>query len=286
MEDKFDKRAAPSAIAMNSSSLNSSVGSNTSSISDSTINLKSKLTSIIKKLNTIFVGEYLERRLVKNHPSPVYKDIVVVDKDEEIVKILKQIYNVVREELNGEKSLGITRTIIDDEVQDYKLWVDLDPTPLGKYWFQIKSVKIYDNTVQFNLKRLKSFHNTSRRSTIPEEYPEFDINEILTYHNFVEASKFLAVVLMSLITLLANFLWYFADFSIKITHELSNLVRALTPILFGLYEFLSRCVGGLYWLIFMLCRGTSVAPPRQPIALMPNVRRSGYDTRNTYGRYR
>ncbi|XP_074105673.1 uncharacterized protein LOC141531647 [Cotesia typhae] len=271
---------------MNSSSLNSSVGSSTSSICDATINLKSKLTSIIKKSNTIFVGEYLERRLVKNHPSSVYKDIVVVEKDEEIVKILKQIYNVVREELNGEKSLGITRTIIDDEVQDYKLWVDLDPTPLGKYWFQIKSVKIYDNTVQFNLKRLKSFHNPSRRSTTPEEYPEFDINEILTYHNFVEASKFLAVVSMSLITLLANFLWYSADFSIKITHELSNLVRALTPILFGLYEFLSRCVGGLYWLIFMLCRGTSVAPPRQPIALMPNVRRSGYDRRNTYGRYR
>ncbi|XP_008555079.1 uncharacterized protein LOC103576573 [Microplitis demolitor] len=270
------------------SSYNSSMSSN-SSIGDTTINLKSKLMSIIRKSNTIFVGEYLERRLVKNHPSAIYKDIVVVDKDEEIVGILKQLYDVVHKELNGDKSLGITRTIIDDEVQDYKLWVDLESITFGKYWFRIKSVKIYDNTVQLQLKSLKSFHNSSRRSTIQEDYQEFDINQILTYHNLVEATKFIAVVLMSLITLLANFLYYFADFSIKITHELSNLVKALTPILFGLYDFLTRCVGGLYWLIFMLFSGTTVAPPpRQPIALMPSVRRSrgGYDSRNVYERYK
>lgn len=67
------------------SSYNSSMSSN-SSIGDTTINLKSKLMSIIRKSNTIFVGEYLERRLVKNHPSAIYKYVIYINTNVYIYK--------------------------------------------------------------------------------------------------------------------------------------------------------------------------------------------------------
>ncbi|XP_034949014.1 uncharacterized protein [Chelonus insularis] len=259
------------------SSLNTSQINNLSRTSNTSPSLKTQLMSLIRKSNKIFVGEYLERRLVRKHPYTSYKDIIVIDKNENLIKSLKEIHRYIYHQFEGQKSLGITRTIVDDEIQDYKLWVDLtDQIPLGKHWFQIRSIKVEDNTVQLQLKHLRPFENPSRIFNTSDNHSPFDINEILTYHNLIETLKFCAVVLMSLITLAGNFLWYFADYSIKITRELSNLIRELTPIFFGFYDFASKCVASLLWLIYILFRGDSIksstapAPSPRPLAIMPD----------------
>lgn len=86
---------------------------------------------------------------------------------------------------------------------------------------------------------------------------------MLTYENACGALKFFAVFVMSLLTVICNALWYLGDYSIKLTHELAILVRALTPLAFGVIDFFTKCVGGLYWLLFMLWRGDYV--PAYPI---------------------
>lgn len=82
---------------------------------------------------------------------------------------------------------------------------------------------------------------------------------------------------MSIITIAGNILWYCGDYSLKFTHELTKLIQVMTPIIFGILDFMSKCVGGFYWLIYMLWRGNSDPTPKysypainpSPLAIMP-----------------
>lgn len=88
---------------------------------------------------------------------------------------------------------------------------------------------------------------------------------------------------MSIFAVSGQLLWYLSDYSLKITRELSNLIRALTPVIFGFYELLAKCIGGIYWLIYMMFQGNSrgpIAPP--PMAIMPNNNRQPFGYRRDY----
>ncbi|KAF7996857.1 hypothetical protein HCN44_002503 [Aphidius gifuensis] len=264
-------------------SSNSSLNSSSTSTSDiKSLQLK-KLIGKVKQSKIIFVGTYTERRLVQRVTSE-YRDIVVVNKEEEdLIACLKKIQRVIHEEFGDEKWLGITCNQVEGESLDYNLWVELDKVPFGKHWFQMKSLKIKDNTVQLQLKYLRSFQATDREYLHDDNQPTFDLNKILTYNNMCEAIKFTAVLVMSIITLSGHVLWHTSNYSIKITRELSNLIRALTPVIFGFYELLSKCIGGIYWLIYMLFQGNSrgpIMPP--PMAIMPNNKQRSYNHQNYY----
>lgn len=106
--------------------------------------------------------------------------------------------------------------------------------------------------------------------------------QIFTYQNMCEAIKFTAIVLMALFTFAVEILRYLGEYSIKLSHVFVSLVHVSTPICLGMFEFLTRCVGGFYWLIYVLFRGTPNTPP-VPAALMQGNRRSvQYDQNNRY----
>ncbi|KAK3922879.1 Trigger factor [Frankliniella fusca] len=69
---------------------------------------------------------------------------------------------------------------------------------------------------------------------------------------------------------------YVGDFSIKLIHEVSFLIRSLTPIFLAIIELVGKIIGGLYLLIAMIFRGPP--PPQQ--FLPPNQNRPHLAIRN------
>ena len=85
---------------------------------------------------------------------------------------------------------------------------------------------------------------------------------------------------MSILTLTCNVLWYLGDYSLKLTHELSEVIRAMTPIFFSIMDFFRCCVGGVLWLFYTMWRGEprgggGRAYPMKPPALEYNRRSAG-----------
>lgn len=146
-------------------------------------------------------------------------------------------------------------------VQEYCLWVNLEQVPVGRHWFQISSIKFKDDEVLLKLKHLKLIQINVNKSFQEPDFSVINLNEIMKYSNICEMIKFSFVVFMMLATFLVNALWYLGNYSLIMIHELSYVIQALTPIFLGTLEFFTKCVGGLYWLIYMLWRGNFSPPP-------------------------
>lgn len=71
----------------------------------------------------------------------------------------------------------------DDIVVNYNLWVEIDKVPFGKHWFQIRSLKMNQNTIQLQLKYLRAYEGRERESFFNEstEFPPFDVKQV-NYH--------------------------------------------------------------------------------------------------------
>ena len=95
-----------------------------------------------------------------------------------------------------------------------------------------------------------------------------------------EAIRFIVIVLMTFATLAIEIIKYLGEYSIKFSHILVHLVHVSTPIWLGMMEFFTKCVGGMYWLIFVLIRGTPNTPA-VPSALMNNQKSIAY--RKSFG---
>ncbi|XP_043283203.1 uncharacterized protein [Venturia canescens] len=241
------------------------------------------LSKAIKQSKIIFIGTYLERRYVKSLRA--YRDIVVVDNNEqELFKCLEEIQKITQQQYRTNKWLGITCDVKDSVIQNYNLWVELEGIPLGRHWFQLKSIKIKDHSIQPQLRYLRVANpSNERRSLTIDDYPEIDYRALLSYENAWGAVKFLAVFVISFLALACNAIWYLGDYSIKLTHELSGMIRACTPVLFGIMDFFSKCVGGFYWLIYMLWRGNSVPPyDMRPLMQSNNQRAITYHRPRAY----
>jgi len=118
-----------------------------------------------------------------------------------------------------------------------------------------------------------------------EDFPSFDPKEIFTYKNMREAIKFSVILFMTLITFLIEACKYLADYSIRLSYVLINFVQVSTPICMGIFEFLSKCVIGFYWLIYAMFKGNSNTPA-VPAALMSNQRAIGYSPSSNYQNFR
>lgn len=99
--------------------------------------------------------------------------------------------------------------------------------------------------------------------------------QIFTYPNICEAVKFSTIVLMALLTFMVEAIKYLFEYSIKFSYVIVHLVHVSTPIWLGVMEFLTKCVGGLYWLIYVMFRGSSNTPA-VPSSLLSNQRQLGH----------
>lgn len=68
--------------------------------------------------------------------------------------------------------------MVEGKVEGYNLWVELNQVPFGKHWFQIRSLKIKDNTVQLQLKYIRPFQAQQREYINDENHPSFDLNKV------------------------------------------------------------------------------------------------------------
>ncbi|KAK0168835.1 hypothetical protein PV327_002602 [Microctonus hyperodae] len=235
---------------------------NSSRDSDESDDPTAKLIIKVRNMKQNFIGDYIGRELVKHECFPQYKDIIIVDKDEEIIPTLDEIYDILHPQL-ATTWLGITRSTIDDEVQSYKLWVNLNGTPIGKHQFQLRAIKANESGIELKLKVMDELGYSSLNSVWDDNsHSSFEFKDMSTYHNICEITKFSGVLIMSIITIAGNILWYCGDYSLKFTHELTKLIQVMTPIIFGILDFMSKCVGGFYWLIYMLWRGNSDRTPK------------------------
>uniref|UniRef100_A0A0C9R4P5 GSTU24_2 protein n=1 Tax=Fopius arisanus TaxID=64838 RepID=A0A0C9R4P5_9HYME len=155
------------------SSMDSSIASD--DLSDS----MSKLMCMVKQSKKVFVGTYTEKRYVQSVPT--YRDIVSIDKEEtEVIKCLIEIQKVVRKEFGQQKFLGITCNMENNSIVNYNLWVELDQVPLGKHWFQIRSLKMNQNSIQLQLKYLRPYKDKEQALFFNDskDLAAFDIKQV------------------------------------------------------------------------------------------------------------
>lgn len=68
-------------------------------------------------------------------------------------------------------------------IQTYSLWVELEKIPLGRHWFQLRSIKVHGLEIQVHLKYLRMFQANERKSLDVIEYQSIDYREV-RYINF------------------------------------------------------------------------------------------------------
>lgn len=213
----------------------------------------------------IFVGEYVSRRYVESLQD--YRDIVICrDSEKEVTRFVQQIQKQIIAEYGDKKWIGITGNTETDDLSGYAFWCTLEKLPFGKHWFQIRSLKIKDKEVFLQLKYLRPFQSDEQKKINVEEFITPNLKEICTFENLCEASKFSMVLILTITTCLIKGGAFLLDFLVKIVHELSFLVQSLTPIVIALINTVAKCIGGFYWLLFMLWKGE----PQRPAPIYEN----------------
>ncbi|XP_044738472.1 uncharacterized protein LOC123300066 [Chrysoperla carnea] len=102
----------------------------------------------------IFLGDFQERRHIELLSA--YRDVIVVSNTEnELIEALDEVIKRLYTHYSN-MWIGITSPNMSGTPAGYCLWVELPDTPLGKYWFQIKSVKFRSNEVLCKLKCLRT----------------------------------------------------------------------------------------------------------------------------------
>lgn len=247
-----------------------------------------------KKLlcNKVFLGHYQERRYVDLLKS--YRDVVLIDEAESDLKsqldIVKQHMAIYCPSISW---IGITGPDTVGAPNGYAVWVKLHEMPFGKYWFQIKNIKISQSCeIVISLKRVRKDKHGSGDDTKAEQLEVdkslisisstlFDffsyetarnvINRItseVTTENVGKTVCFITVLLITVITGLLHFVKLLGFFSLKFLHQLTLLLHVLTPYFLGILDFVSKCVGGLYILIAMMWRDRRV-PQHTQMQMFP-----------------
>lgn len=236
----------------------------------------------------LFIGNFQEKRYVANLKE--YRDVIVVSAEE---KELLVDLDVVKKRLGNsfkEKWIGITTPKTIGAPAGYCMWVDLPEEVFGRYWYKIRSVSFRKNEILLKIKPVRAIslntsleeRNTTKTNQVSSETDDkepttkADINKrvkefisgVITWENVKETTKFLILLTGTVFVALIEGGKYFAEFSLKFTRELSNLIKALTPFAIACVRFMEKIVGGLYILVAMIFR--DFRKPQQAINVVPS----------------
>jgi len=106
------------------------------------------------------------------------------------------------------------------------------------------------------------------------------LRPLLTISNMVHLGKLVMVLLLAMFTGIIAGVKQLAQFSLRLLHELANLVDRSTPLALGALNMLSKVVGGAYLLVAMIWRDTVKKPPagqapvRPQLTSLPHMRSS------------
>jgi len=104
------------------------------------------------------------------------------------------------------------------------------------------------------------------------------LRPMLTLTNMIHVAKLFMVLILALFTGMVAGVKQLAQFSLRLLHELANLVDRSTPLALGALNIMSKVVGGAYLLIAMIWKDTvkkpvgGPAPIRPPITSLPPMR--------------
>jgi len=105
------------------------------------------------------------------------------------------------------------------------------------------------------------------------------LRPLLTVSNLVHLGKLMLVLILALFTGMVAGVKQLAQFSLRVLHELANLVDRSTPLALGALNIMSKVVGGAYLLVAMIWRDTvkkpvggGPVPPRPQLTSLPPMR--------------
>jgi len=105
-----------------------------------------------------------------------------------------------------------------------------------------------------------------------------NLRPLLTLTNMIHMVKLFMVLILALFTGLIAGVKQLGQFSLRVLHELANLVDRSTPLALGALNIMSKVVGGFYLLIAMIWKDTvkkptgGPVPVRQQITNVPQMR--------------
>jgi len=105
------------------------------------------------------------------------------------------------------------------------------------------------------------------------------LRPLLTVSTMVQMCKLVLVLLLAMVTGMVAGVKQLAQFSLRLLHELANLVDRSTPLALGALNIASKVVGGAYLLVAMIWRDTvkkpvGPPPPRPALTSLPPSRAS------------
>ncbi|XP_028036448.1 uncharacterized protein LOC114247643 [Bombyx mandarina] len=249
-----------------------------------TIKTKQYLRNLLKA--RIFLGRYLERRLIDERIG--YRDIVLLSTAEvELKNDLTEALRKLRTLCPKIHWIGITDShVVGCGSSGICIWTEIDNQPLGPFWFQIKNLKFKELEIIITLKCLRhisdSFlelepiligksNKTIERldnkiensvEVLNETYTEVvgTLKNALSIRNAKEFFTFLLVFVIAIVTGSVSFVNFIGNFILALMRELSMLIKNSTPMFLGLLDFFSKIVGGFYILLAMLFKQNAPAP--------------------------
>lgn len=164
----------------------------------------------------------------------------------------------------------------------------------GEYWFQVETLYFGTNTVEIQLKILRpvdSIANSSSSSSVSfaQQALEFDpstiqryvedniinvdwsgllnrwkvslnqttyrfASEQINFSNFIRCIGLIGAFCIGSVNAIIQFIHFLGEFTLKLTFELTRLVRSITPIVLALLNLIGKVVGGFYILLAMIWR--------------------------------
>lgn len=262
-----------------------------------TTKVKTHVKELIK--SRIFLGRYLERRLVDERIG--YRDIVLLSAaEQELKKDLLEAQHYLRSVFPNVQWIGIT----DGASIGYSgicLWTEIDNQPFGAFWFQIRSIKFRDAEIILTLKCIRYItetflelepiltgsttkaavqksSTTDSKVALSESYSEMiaTLKSALSIRNVKEFITFICAFVIAVFTGSTAFINFVGNFVLALIREISIFVKNSTPLLLGFLDFMSKIVGGFYILVAMIFKPSNSgvpAPSRRPLTYYEQQRR-------------
>lgn len=276
-----------------------------------TIRTKNYVKELLK--SRIFLGRYLERRLVNTNVG--YRDVVLISAAETDLKRDLLDAQIKLHSISSNQWIGITDTdSLGYNPPGICLWTEIDNQPFGPFWFQIKTIRFRDQEVIVCLKCLRHISEAfleleplltgggevKRSDTSVDKHPNNTVSLTDTYNdilgnlkdalsitNVKEFFTFIFAFIIALFTGSTAFVNFLGNFVLALIREMSIFVKNSTPVLLGVLDFFSKIVGGFYILLAMIFKQSSPGPmnKRYERQAIPYDRRSRHSSYNDNSQY-
>ncbi|XP_049820205.1 uncharacterized protein LOC109598499 [Aethina tumida] len=230
---------------------------------------------------SLFVGTFQEKRFVQ--PLGDYRDVIKINSNEtDFIENLIAVKKKV-ESITPKRWIGITSPNMIGAPAGYSLWVDLQENILGDYWFKVKSVELLNKEFRLKLEIIRPFKVTSiQTGESSSSIEDFNVQEYFrslwdsvkvhtkyfAYHtctlsNIKDTVIFLCLLSAAIVTGTIHIVKYLMDYLLKLIKALSDLIKAVTPVLVATIKVAGNVTNTTVMSIANLVQGGAKNQPKQ-----------------------